>query len=228
MARPPEKTNSEIVQAGLEIEAETGERVRPTTIRDRIRGGNISRIRQVWDDYCEERARAAADENDPDLILPSALLELYESDQRAQLAQAKERFVAIYRAAKKEATANFAGERAAFVHDIAAAREALREADNQNDKLAAAIQALQRQADEALAALADERRRADRLEGELAAAERATTSAQDAAAHARSDQAAVRSELASMTERALKAEMALERGRNGATRARSTASRKSS
>jgi len=172
--------------------------------------------------------QAAAAQNDPDLILPSALLELFESDQRAQLTQAKERFIAIYRGVKREAAANFVGERTALVHDVTAARNALRDADDQNDKLAADIQALQRQVDGALTTIANERRRSDHLEGQLAAAERAITSAQDAATHARSDQATVRSELASMTERALKAEMAIEQGRNGIGRARPTASRKSS
>ena len=228
MARPPEKTNAQIIEAGLEIEAETSGRVRPTTIRDRIRGGNISRIREVWDDYCQERAQAAAAESDPDLILPGDLLELFEIDQRGQLAQAKERFIAIYRAAKKEASASFAGERTALLQDVAAVREALREADNQNDQLAADIQILRRQANEALAALADERRRSDRLDGQLAAAERAITSAQSAAADARSDQAIIRSELAGMTERALKAEIAIKQGRSGTTRGRSAASRNSS
>ena len=229
MARPPEKLNAEIIEAGLAIEAETGQqRVRPTTIRDRIGGGNISRIRQVWDDYCEDRVRAAAAENDPDLILPPALLDLLESDQAAQLARSKERFMAIYRAVKKEATAAFAVERAAFIQNAAAIRGALRDADDQNDKLAADIMVIRRQADEAQAMLANERRRSDRLEGQLVAAERATSSAQEAATLARSDRAECRSELASMTERALKAELAIEQGRGPVSKTKATASRESS
>jgi hypothetical protein len=95
---------------------------------------------------------------------------LFEAERRARLTHAKERFLAIYRAARTEAAANVVGERAA--------------------------------------------------------AERAIIAAQEAAAHARSDQVAVRAELASMTERALKAEMAIQQGRDRTTKTRSTASRK--
>jgi colicin import membrane protein len=57
--RPPEFDDISIIGAGEALEA-AGRRVTQTAIRDRLRGGNVGRIRRVWEAHVAFRAEMNA------------------------------------------------------------------------------------------------------------------------------------------------------------------------
>ena len=125
MARPPTKSEAEIIEAGLAIEAEVIAPVRPTAIRDRVGGGNSNRIRQVWQDFVEARAREAAEPIAADELLPNPIFQMLEAEQAEQAEKVTGRYITLYKAAEKILTERFSIERSALEGNLAAMRDEL-------------------------------------------------------------------------------------------------------
>ncbi len=58
--RPVEFTTEEIVNAGQELQA-TGRNITGFALRQKIGGGNPSRLKQVWDEYLSSQAEVTAE-----------------------------------------------------------------------------------------------------------------------------------------------------------------------
>ncbi|TCD46913.1 DNA-binding protein, partial [Chlorobium sp. N1] len=58
--RPVEFTTEEIVKAGQELQA-AGRNITGFALRQKIGGGNPSRLKQVWDEYLSSQAEVKAE-----------------------------------------------------------------------------------------------------------------------------------------------------------------------
>ena len=212
VGRPAVITEEAIIRAGLEIEAE-GRIVTPTAIRNRLGGGNLGRIRTVWDTFFAQRARDSAPPVVAAQVLPARLLDMLADEQAAYADEVAGRYLEIFRAVEASFAESAATEQGKHRAELSELEQKLAAADEANDREFAAKKQAEQNAAEANNELANERRRADRLEDRLAAAEAALAQARDGwereKAALGAELATVRSELAAMIERAVRAEAGL-------------------
>ena len=95
-------TETDIVQAGQYLEAlHPGKTVSPGQIRDHLDGGNVGRIREIWERHLKQRAEAADRARAARISLPSELRTYLVAEEKSFTERIDELCGKVFDIAKK-------------------------------------------------------------------------------------------------------------------------------
>jgi hypothetical protein len=102
MSRPPEVTETEIIDAGIALE-ERGRLPNPGAIRGELGNkGSYTRINKIWENYVQSReACDIPDESDTEIDLPADILENLENNIKQAIKNTKNITISSFKAAQK-------------------------------------------------------------------------------------------------------------------------------
>jgi len=163
-------TETDIVQAGQYLEAlHPGKTVSPGQIRDHLDGGNVGRIREIWERHLKQRAEAADRARAARISLPSELRTYLVAEEKSFTERIDELCGKVFDIAKKAVQAERAEEEVRLRVEIDTLTRKLQEADDENDASFESQEAAETRLAEVKTENGEERRRADRAEAQLEA-----------------------------------------------------------